>query len=505
MRTKDSIKNSLSSMVANFTAILFSFIAQAVFVRSLGVEYLGLNGLFNNILTLLSLFEVGVGSAIVYSIYKPISVNDVEKIKSLTWLYKKAYRIIALLFFVVGIALIPILPKLVKDVTVPINLNLIYILFLLSSIIDFFIADKRSLIIAYQKLYIINALHTVYYIFLYIGQIIILVLLKNYYLFLFIKIIAQLLEMMAIRAVAIRNYPFLLEKNISKLGEDEEKSIFEKVKALIFHKIGAVIVNGTDNIVISTYIGISAVGVYSNYYLILNAVNMLFGQVITSVTSSIGNLLVEDDFDKSFDVFKKMRFLNFWIACFTSISILLIIQPFITLWLGRQYLLDKIVVVALVFNFFQKMMRGTYSTFKDAGGIWKEDRFIPLVESLINIVFSIVLAKMIGMTGVFVGTIVSGLVLWFYSYPRFVYCKLFKRTIIQYLRETIGYISFFILLMIASLGFANFINNYFQLSLWGSLVVNTIWSLFVPNFILFIFFYRTENYKYFLQILKKII
>jgi O-antigen/teichoic acid export membrane protein len=499
MRTKNSIKNMIAAMSSNIVTILIGLIAQAVFIKILGVDYLGLNGLFTNIISMLGIVELGVGNAIIYNLYKPIADNNVEEIKSLMKFYRKSYHIIAFVVLTIGLIIIPFLPLIIDEVTVDVNIVLIYLLFLIEIVCSYLLSYKRSIFYADQKNNIVNYIHIGYTIVMNVSQLLVLYLTKNYYLYLIVKIIARILENIVITYMANKKYSYLLDKNVKPLDEKIEKDIFTKVKALFFHKIGSFVVLGTDNIIISKYLGLAVVGLYSNYYLIINAVQTLFGQALVALTPSVGNMLVKENTTKCYDIFKKVRFMNFWIATFTSIAILIIIEPFISIWIGEEYLLSNVVLIILVFNFFQKMMRNTYQTFKEAAGIYYEDRFVPLFESIINIVVSIILVKLIGLPGVFIGTIVSGFALWFYSYPKYVYKKLFNRKYINYLKETLAYIFLFIIIAFITYLISmhvNISNMYLQV------IVNAIISVIVPNVILLIIFYNTDNFKYYLKLIK---
>ncbi|MCI6266633.1 MAG: hypothetical protein MR598_07315, partial [Erysipelotrichaceae bacterium] len=399
MRTSNSMKNSTTSMICDIISIVVGFISQSIFIKILGAEYLGLNGLFSNILTMLSLFELGIGSAIIYNLYKPIAEGQKEQVKSLMKFYKKAYNIIAILVMVGGLLVLPFLKNIVGEVTVDINIYLVYILYLLSTVSSYIISYKRSLIYANQQNYIINIVHMGYLLIINISKLVALYLTKNYYIYLIIMIIGQILENIIISIIANKVYPYLLDKNIKPLDRKTEQDIFSRVKALILHKIATVIVNGTDNIIISYFFGVVTVGLYSSYTLIISPINNLFGQFISSTSPSVGNLIATESKEKCYQVFKKMRFLNFWLACFSGICLLVIIQPFIIVWIGEKYLLSMLVVSTVVFNYFQKMMRNTYMAFKDSAGIWREDKFVPLIESLLNIVFSIICLKIFGLAG----------------------------------------------------------------------------------------------------------
>lgn len=502
MRTKYSVYNSFTSLVSNCLTMILGFVSQAIFIRILGIEYLGLNGLFSNILTMLSFFELGVGNAIVYNMYKPIADNNEKQIKALMNFYKKAYNLIALTVFVVGMMIVPFINFFIGKVTVDVNIYAVYILFLVSTISTYLVAYKRSMLYANQRNYIINIIHLVYVIIMNVTQLLIVYITKNYYLYLIVKIVCQLIENIVISIITTKKYPILKEISNEKIDKKTEQDIKKKVKGLLCHKVGGSLVNGTDNIIISKFLGVFTVGLYANYELITRACNTMFSQIISSTTASIGNLLASKDNAKAFDVFKKIRFLNAWISIFTAVSILVIAQPFIKLWIGDNGLLPLFVLIVIVFNYFQKMQRSTYFAFKDSAGIWVEDKYVPLVESIINITVSIIGVKLIGLAGVFIGTIVSGLSYWCYSYPKYVYKNLFDRSYLDYFKETFGYIGLF--LIIASLTF--YVSTLIVVkNALLQVVVNTILCLVLPNILICLLFFKTEEFKYIISIFKKIL
>ena len=328
MRTKHSIKNSLSSFIQNVIVIIIGFIAQKIFLMTLGEEYLGLNGLFNNIISMLAITEIGIGSAIIYNLYKPLAENNIEEIKSLMNFYKIAYRIIAILLLILGILILPFLPLIVGKTSID-NLPIIFLLFLIDVIFSYLLTYKRSLLQADQKNYYINYIHIFSIIGLNIFQISILLLTKNYYFYLILKIIFRVLENIIINIVAVKLYPYLKDKNINKVSKSVLKDIKQKVKGILFHKIASFLVSGTDNILISYFFGVTIVGIYSSYAMIINSVYTLFSQIIVAVTSSVGNLIVVDNQEKKFDIYKKIKFLNVWLAIFSATSIFIIMDSFI--------------------------------------------------------------------------------------------------------------------------------------------------------------------------------
>ena len=499
-RKKSSFKNMITAVSSNVLTIIVGLVAQAVFIKILGSEYLGLNGLFSNVISMLGIVELGMGSAIIYNMYKPIAEEDHEKIKSLMQFYKKSYRIITLIISIIGIMIIPFIKYIVdiESVTVGINVYLVYILFLLETICSYILSYKRSMLYANQKEYITNIIHMGYTILVNTMQLTFLYFTHDYYLYLIIKVMMRLVENIVISSYVNRRYSYLLDNNVTKLDRKTEKDIFQKIRALFFHKIGTFIVSGTDNIIISKYLGLVTVGLYSNYYMIINAVQTVINHIIQATRASVGNLLVTESKTKQFDIFN-IRFVNFWISCFSSICIFVIMDSFITIWIGYKFVLPTKVLLVLVINFFIVSSRSTYGAFKEAAGIFYEDRFVPIIESLLNIVLSIIFVKKFGLMGVFMGTIGSGLVLWCYSYPKYVYNKLFGRKISDYMKETIYYFIIFILIAGFTYSLAiliSFDNVYLQF------ISNVLIALIVPNVIMLLLFSKDENFKYFINMLK---
>lgn len=496
MRTSYSIKNTITQFITNIITIVFAFISQTLFIKILGIEYSGLNGLFNNILTILSLFELGISSSITYNLYKYVKKNDKETIKSIMRFYKKSYNKIALLILTIGLIITPFIKLIIKDITININVYTIYILFLLSTVATYILSYKRNIIIANQKNYIINMIHIIYIIILNTVQILILLITKNYYLYLIIKIILIMIENIVINFRANKIYPYLLEKNVKPIKKEVKDNITNRIKALMIHKTSLVVTKGTDNILISAFLGITTTGFFANYDYIIKAVKTLLGNIIGSITPSIGNLLIENNKEKNYNTFKKINFLNYWMTVFTSICILLITEPFIKIWLGEKYILSKLTLTMLVLNYFQTMMRTTFGSFKDGAGLWIEDKYIPLLQLSINLISSIILLKLIGLPGVFMGTIISSLVLWLYSYPKYVYIRLLGQNKKKYLKDFINHVALFLIIALISYTLNLFSDN---------ILISILISISVPNIILFLVYKNTKEFDYYIKLIRKIL
>jgi O-antigen/teichoic acid export membrane protein len=494
MRVKNSIKNSLVSSTSTIITMIIGFIAQAIFIKTLGTEYLGINGLFGNIISIMGIVELGIGPAIIYNLYEPIVSKDIEKIKSLLKMYKISYYLVALAILVIGICILPFLSIIVGNISIKHDLYLIFMLFILDIMCSYLLTYKRSILYANQQNYIVIWIHLLYTVVLNIVQVIILIFTGNYILYLISKIIMRLIENIITTKIANNKYPYIKDKYVNKLEKNIVDDIVKKIKALIMHKVGGFVVSGTDNILISVFIGISTVGLYSNYLLIIGSVVALFSQMFTSITASIGNLLVKETKEKSFEVYKNIDFLNFWLTTFSATCIICLIQKFITIWIGKEFLLSSFVLVTIVINYYMLSMRRCTSIFKDAAGIYHEDRYIPLIESIINILASFIFMKVFGLAGIFLGTIISSLILFLYSYPKYVYTILFERKYMEYIARFIKYTFIAAFIAIITYLFTNIIvyqNNYIEF------IKNIVICLILPNIMLILLYRKQDSYKYF--------
>lgn len=501
-RTNNSIKNLSYAFIGQFIGILISLVSRFVFIKILTTEYLGLNGLFSNILSMLSLFELGVGPAMSFSLYKPLAENNKEKIKSLMKLYKKAYIVIGICVLVIGIALIPILPYLIDEMPdIKENISVIYTLFVLNTAISYFYTYKKSLIISDQKRYIATKYKYIFYFLLHLIQIIVLITTKNYLLFLIVQVIMTLLENISISKKTDRMYPYIKEKNIEPLLNTDKINIKKNVGAMFIHKIGGVFVNSTDNFMIAKFLGLSTVGLYSNYYLIINAINIVLSQLFSSIIASIGNLRATSTDEKVYLVFKKIYFINFWIYGFSSICLFVLCNDFITLWLGEEYLLSIYIVGILVINFYITGLRKAVLTFRDALGVYWQDRYKPIIESIINIIASIILVKQLGIFGVFLGTFISTITTCFWIEPYVLYKygmnQKLKNYFIIYLKYSlVTIITGIITYVLASFTVGNLITTF---------IFKFIVSIILPNLLFYLIFYKTDEFIYFKNLFKNML
>ena len=498
MRIKNSIKNISVGICGQIITQIINFINRTVFIYYLGSEYLGVNGLFTNILSILSLAELGIGNAIIYSMYKPIANNDKEKIKCLMNLYSNTYKIIGIVIGIIGFLLTFSLDYIIKDKPNIPNLYIIYWLFLLNSISTYFFAYKKSIITAHQKDYVCIINDQKYNIIRNILQILSLILVKNYIVFLIIQVAITWISNISISKKANNMYPYIKEKTKLNLEKEEKNNILKNIFALFTQRIGSVVVNSTDNLLISSFIGIYEVGIASNYYMIVNMLNSFILPVFNGITASLGNLNTENDNDKEYDIYNKIWFLNFWIIGICSITLYILINPFISIWIGKEYLLDNFIVFIFVVNFYIYGMRRTNITYINTKGLFWYERYKPIFEAIINIVFSIILLKKYGIVGVFLGTLVSTLTTSFWIEPYIIYKYGFKKDIKKYILQYIMYLIVVVFTGKLNIYICSFISNNSMLLIF----LKGVLSLIISNLIFTIVFCKNENLKYFYSIIK---
>ena len=384
-RVEQAGKNIKYSTIAYIINNLLKLVVRLVFVKALSIEYLGIHGLLSNILAMLSLAELGVGPAIVYSLYKPLAEKDTETIKALMALFRKAYAAIGISIIGIGVCIMPWLDWFIKSNTIS-DIQWFYFVFLFNTGISYFYSYKRNLLIADQKQYINSIYQSSGQIALAVLQIMFLLVYPSYLIYILLMLLVTVSENYAVVKKVVRVYPYLQEKNVQTLSVDIKNTIIKNVKAMIAHKIGGMAVFSTSNLILSKFVGLTAVALYSNYYLVISAVNNFAGQFFSSITASIGNLIVLESNQKKASVFKVIEFILAWQAMIVSCGFYVLLNQLIELWLGERFLFDAIIVNWLIVNFYLIYMRKAVNTFKDASGLYWNDRYKPLAEAVINLV-----------------------------------------------------------------------------------------------------------------------
>lgn len=501
MRTKKSAINIITAFISQFLLILLGFISRKVMIDSVGVEYLGINGLMSNILTILSLAESGIGTAMIYALYKPLAEKNVPKIKALMNFYKNTYRVLALFTALAGLSILPFLKYIMKDNTVE-NSIVIYLLFLFSSVCSYLYSYKISMNNADQNKYLSTIFNTVTQILVLVAKVLILYLTKNYVLFLSIDIASTLIKNFIFSKMMDKRYPYLKEKVTEKLDKETKDSLYVNIKSLFIGKIGYIISVSSDNLVISSRISIKTVGLYSNYTTITSAVSGFVGIFISSISASIGNLLAEESKEKVYDIYKTTEFINFWLYFFSSICIFCLSETFISLWIGEQFLMGKGVLLLIVINFFISGIMSPIDSVKCAAGLYKPDRYITIFAALVNFIISMALAKPLGISGVFIGTLLSTLLFSFWIKPVIVYKYIFKKNVLEYFKRMLFQISITFIMGIVCLFIGEWVFYEYTIN---NLLFKLLVCIIIPNIIFVAIYFRTYEFKYLYNIVTLVI
>lgn len=433
-RTKNSARNAVVSIGFYVVYTIMSFALRKVFIEILGNDYLSISGLFTNILTVLSFAELGIGEAIIFNLYKPINQGNVEKIKSLMALYKKAYTIIGVVVFGVGVLLIPFLSYLISGEQPEIkeSITLLYVLYLFNTSVSYFFSFKQAIITANQKNYIVSAYTNSFRIAQMIFQGVFLYLTHNFLIYLLIQIAFTVINNVLISIKADKSFPYLKEKNIKPIEKNERKSIFKNVRALVLYKIGSTFLNGTDNIIITKIIALSSVGLASNFNMIVTAVSAVVDQIPKAVVASVGNLNATGDKEKKYQIFKVLLFMCSWIYGFCASGIYFFSNDFVALTFGNEWVLEPIVILSIVLQFYVSSVHSPCYTYRTTLGYFVQGKWSPLIASAINIALSIVLGRYMGLSGVFFATSIARILAYGIVDSHLIYKNCFERKQIYY-------------------------------------------------------------------------
>ncbi len=500
-RVGNASRNIVFGMCLRGYQILLPFLMRTAMMYYMGMEYIGLNSLFGSILWVLNLAELGVGSAMVYSMYQPIIDHDKEQICALLRLYRTYYRIIGLIIAVVGLALTPFIPYLIKkDVPADTNIYIVYLLNLFCTVMTYWLfAYKNSLLVAHQRNDVSSKVMLVTNTFQYGVQFIIVIFLKDYYWYLVAAIITQIFTNIITAHFATKMYPEY--QPMGKLDKENVDKINGRIKDLFTAKLGNVIVSSCDSIVISAFLGLVVLAVYQNYYYILTAVMGIVNVVFVSCTAGIGNSILVDSEEKNYKDLKKLTFITAWLTGFCSVCLLCLFQPFMKLWAGEDSMLGFSAVICFVIYFFVDQMNQLLLTYKDAAGIWHEDRFRPLTTALVNLALNIILVQFWGIYGVLWATVFSKV---FVGMPWLFYnlsTVLFKRNMKHYIVRMFGYAIVTAVVCVVCWLPCSIIKD----TGIGSLAIKAIICIVLSNMAMFLAYFKTKEFAAVKEIVFRIV
>lgn len=466
----------------------------------MGVQYLGLNSLFTSVLQVLNLAELGVGSAMVYSMYKPIAEDDNTTICALMKLYRTYYRVIGLVIAVVGCALTPFVPHLIKsDVPAGINIYILYLLNLAATVLSYWLfAYKNSILQAHQRTDVVSKVTLITSTIQYGLQLFVIWAFRNYYLYVIVMLATQALTNIVTAVCADRLYPQFKPKG--KVDKPQVQRINQRIRDLFTSKIGGIIYDSADTIVISAFLGLTVLAVYHNYFYILNSITGLIAVVFTACTAGIGNSIVVESKEKNYQDLNKFTFIITWIAGFCSVCLLCIYQPFMELWVGNNLMLSLSAVVCFVIYFFVRQFNALFNLYKDASGMWHEDRLRPLAAALTNLILNLILVQFIGIYGILLSTVLAILCVGMPWLLHNLFTIIFER---KHMWHFIGKLAKYTFVVFISCVVTYFICSRFNMSPVPTILVRGVICLIVPNLIYYLAFRRAKEFQQSLQLVDK--
>lgn len=498
-RIENSIKNAKYSFLAQIANLIVQFISRTIFIQILGKEYLGLNGLFGNILTVLSLADMGIGAVLSYTMYKPLAHKDEKKLCQLTNAYRKIYICIALVILGAGICIAPFLNFFINEAPSIPNLANIYLLYLINTVSTYFFAYKTAIITADQKNHIITINQQIFTTIANLAMIVALLLTHNFYAYLITQILFSIASNVRLSRIADKLYPYINNRSVSKLPKKDRTDIKRGALAMILHRVGGVVIDGTDNILISILIGLDTVGIYSNYVLIISSVKRVISMYSSAIVASVGNLNTTEKKERTYTVFKRIFFSMFIITTFCSSCLFCLLNKFIYIWLGEGFSFSITTTAVIIGIFYIAGIRQATLCFIDATGLFVKNKLKPILESITNLGLSIILTLKFGIIGIFLGTILSTTIICIYweGYTLYKYC--FKRNPVEYIIKMSKYIICSFVVVCISAWTSSFFNQPNIINF----ILSSIITVFSTTLALLLFTCRSSELKYFVNLFKQ--
>lgn len=488
-RSQNTILNIFFGYAAQLGTIVLSFIGRRIFLQYLSVDYLGINGLYSNILTVLSLAELGLDTAVVYSLYKPVADGNEALINSLLAYFKRIYFALAGIIFLIGTALVPFLHFLIKSELNRQDLIYYYLIFLVNTVASYFVAHKVALLSAYQEQRVQKLVVLSSNLVLQILHIIVLVVWKNYYLYVLVTLLTTIISNLALGCVCDKIHPNI-KKKLPPVDFDK-KPICEKVYSTLIYKVGAVAVTNTDNILISVLVSTAAVGLYSNYYVVYGSIQGFIAIITTSLISSLGNLGVSGDKKRQYEIFNFALMFYHFTAALGLIGFSALLNDVVELWLGAEYLFDWPTVFIIALNFYISNAISPVWMYREANGLFEQVRYLMLARAAVNIILSVLLGMIWGTFGILLATAISLAVTNFWYEPRILFKKVFDLSVREYWRTQGRYFLMTLLAMAVCYGAIGMLPRAATLPL---ILIKTLLIILLTTGIFFVFVHRKPEY-----------
>lgn len=466
-----------------------NFINRTVFIRVLGVSFLGINGLFTDILIMLSLADLGLATSMIYSFYRPLANKDNDTLNALVHYYRKIYAKIAILIAVFGLSLLPFLNQVVQfDQSIP-HLWLYYLISLANTVISYVFVYKTMILQADQKNYLISRNNILFNTIRSVTQITVVLLTGNYVAYLGIQLLSTFLSNLILSRKVESAYA--LHRVEGSDGIIDKKELFTNIKSVALYKFSQVVFSGTDNVLISILVGTIWVGYYSNYNLVIASIASMISILYVSVSASIGNVIEVESAKKKLDAFDTIQMISLWVTTFSTVCLYLLLGDLIAIWLGKTYVLSGIILSAVIFNFYVMGIVQPIWVFREATGIFKETKYIMVLAAIENLILSFILGRYFGIAGIIFATAVSRLTTYFWYEPRILFKEHLKQSSFRFYRSILinAFLTLCLILVL------QVVLKPYVIDSWGKLVVKTGVIVVITLSSIFVIYHKNQQYQ----------
>lgn len=497
-----AVKNSSASVATLFITNALSLVYRTVVVRVLGVEYAGISGLCLNVIQLFALSELGIGWAISFYLYKPLKESNYRQIAEIVYYLRKLYKFVGCFILFAGLFVLPFLNDIIKGGGDIPHLWLIFSLFLLNTSCSYlFFSYYQLLANADRKNYIMFAPQTWGNIILVSLQIAAVYFLHSFILAVAISVFSTITINYIIRRKIIRLYPFLEEHKDASIEGGLKKEIVRYIKATMLYKLSSTVLTSSTGVLISYFIGLVGLGLYSNYILIVDTIRSLVLSLINPTTSVIGELATNANTEEKQWAYDRFNFLMIWICYFCAISLFCLITPFVTLWLGNKLTLPTTTVLIITGYFYVEFIISFSTKFRDGCGLNNIGKFRPLITAILNIVLCIVLVHPLGLNGIILSLMLSRMLTLTWFEPWIVYHYVLKKNVWPYYIRMVLNAIFMLTVLWGMKWLVDCIWN----DSWGSFIIAMFCCLIIPNIIFIAVYGRTQEFKYYLIKLRSVV
>lgn len=502
-RTDNVLKNSSASIIYKIVHMLVQFVMRTVFIRILGNEYTGISNLFTDIVQILSIVELGLDSSMVYALYKPLAEKNKERITALLKFYRIAFNIVGSAVIVGGICLLPFLHMFISDApNVQENIRYIFMMYVITSGCSYFLIYKTVLLRADQKSRIIAKCSSVVEIVECISEIVLLMVWGQFYTYLILRFVSTIIRNLVLSYITNKKYSEYLKKSSVRLELAEKRKLFRDLACITVYNMAAVIINSTDSVFISTFVGTAEVAIIGNFTLIIRSANTTIGQIANATKASVGNLAATSSAIKQEIIFKRMNFLTFWASCFSCTCLIVLLNPFVgSIWLNNSYTVKEHIIVCMVINFFIAIMAYPVESFRIANGLFIYGWYRPVVMALLNIILDYFMGSRWGIVGILLATTISRVLTQVWFDPYLIYNMVFKKTSRVYF---INYVTY-VVVTVLSCWISYILCNLITISnVWAGFGLKLIIACIIPNLFVWAIYHKSDEFLYVKSMIVKV-